>query len=86
LAVVGLAQSRHSADLMFDLAGIVADRLHKVTKTYWETSAPKVWPPPETYRQTLQAAETMLPGARFRRHLLWRYSITWTKPLARTFQ
>jgi hypothetical protein len=81
LAVVGLAQSRQSADLMFDLAGIVADRLHKVTKTYWETSAPKVWPPPETYRQTLQAAETMLPGARFRRHLLWRYSITWTKPL-----
>ena len=80
LAVVGLAQSRHGADLMFDLAGVAADRLHKVTKTYRETSAPKLWPPPETYRQTRQAAETVLPDARYRRLLLWRYSITWTKP------
>jgi 2-polyprenyl-3-methyl-5-hydroxy-6-metoxy-1,4-benzoquinol methylase len=80
LAVVGLARSRHRTDLMFDLAGVVADRLHKVTKTYWETSAPKIWPPHETYSQTGQAAEAVLPGARFRCHLLWRYSITWTKP------
>jgi len=83
LAVVGLAQSRHGADLIFDLAGIAADRLHKVTKTYWETSAPKIWPPAETYRQTRRAVETVLPGARYRRHLLWRYSITWTKPTER---
>jgi 2-polyprenyl-3-methyl-5-hydroxy-6-metoxy-1,4-benzoquinol methylase len=80
LAVVGLAQSGHGADLMFDLAGVVADRLHKVTKTCRETSAPKIWPPPETYRQTRRAAGSVLPGARYRRHLLWRYSITWTKP------
>jgi 2-polyprenyl-3-methyl-5-hydroxy-6-metoxy-1,4-benzoquinol methylase len=80
MAVVGLAQSRHRADLIFDLAGIVVDRLHKVTKTYWDTSAPKIWPPPETFRQTRQVAETVLPDARYRRHLLWRYSITWTKP------
>jgi 2-polyprenyl-3-methyl-5-hydroxy-6-metoxy-1,4-benzoquinol methylase len=83
LAVVGLAQSRHRTDLIFDVAGVVADRLHKVTKTYWETSAPKIWPPAETYRQTRQAAETVLPGARYRRRLLWRYSITWTKPTER---
>jgi SAM-dependent methyltransferase len=25
-------------------------------------------------------AESMLPGARVRRHLLWRYSIVWTRP------
>ena len=83
LAVVGLAQSRHRTDLIFDLAGLVADRLHKVTKTYWETPARKVWPPPETYRQTRQAAGAVLSGAQYRRHLLWRYSITWTKPTER---
>lgn len=22
----------------------------------------------------------LLPGARYRRHLLWRYSLIWTKP------
>jgi 2-polyprenyl-3-methyl-5-hydroxy-6-metoxy-1,4-benzoquinol methylase len=80
LAVVGLARSTPGADLMFDLAGVVADRLLKATKTYRETSAPKIWPPPETYRQTRQAAEAVLPGTRYRRHLLWRYSLTWTKP------
>jgi hypothetical protein len=25
-------------------------------------------------------ARQMLPGARYRRHLLWRYSLIWTKP------
>jgi hypothetical protein len=27
-------------------------------------------------------AERALPRARFRRHLLWRYSIVWTRPSA----
>ena len=25
-------------------------------------------------------AARLLPGARYRRHLLWRYSLLWTKP------
>ena len=27
-----------------------------------------------------QVCERVLPGARVRRHLLWRYSIVWRKP------
>jgi predicted TPR repeat methyltransferase len=27
-----------------------------------------------------KAAARLLPGARYRRHLLWRYSLLWTKP------
>jgi hypothetical protein len=26
------------------------------------------------------AAREVLPGVRYRRHLLWRYSLVWTKP------
>jgi 2-polyprenyl-3-methyl-5-hydroxy-6-metoxy-1,4-benzoquinol methylase len=80
LAVVGLARSRYPADLAWDLAGAIGTRLHKLTKTYWETSAPKIWPPPDTFGQTRGVVRTTLAGARYRRHILWRYSLVWTKP------
>lgn len=44
------------------------------------STAPIVWPPPRTYPQVRRLTERLLPGARFRRHLLWRYSIVWTRP------
>ncbi len=36
-----------------------------------------------TLSQVRQTCERILPGARITRHLLWRYSIVWTKPFAR---
>jgi hypothetical protein len=55
-------------------------RVHKRTKGFSEIRAPTVWPPPETYRQTRQVAEALLPGVNYRRHVLFRYSLVWTKP------
>ncbi|WP_406316412.1 class I SAM-dependent methyltransferase [Streptosporangium sp. NBC_01639] len=80
LVVVGLARSRIPADLPWELAAAVGTRLHKLKRTYWEHSAPMVWPPPETYAGMRRIAEETLPGVRYRRHLLWRYSLAWTKP------
>ena len=80
LAVVGLARSRYPRDLAFDAAGAIGTTVHQLTKGYWETSAPKVWPPPETFGETRRIATRTLPGARYRRRLLWRYSLVWTKP------
>lgn len=80
LVVVGLARSRSPADLAYDLAGAVATRLHRRTKKIWESTAPQVWPPPESYGEVRRTAREQLPGARYRRHLLWRYSLVWTKP------
>lgn len=77
LAVVGCARGVTLADLPFEVGGAVAHRLFMVTRPYWEHSAPKVWPPPESYA----AMRRELPGVRYRRHLLWRYSLVWTKPL-----
>jgi SAM-dependent methyltransferase len=82
LAVVGLARASYPADLPRDAAAAVVHRLHKATKGYWEISSPTVWPPPETYAGMRDLAAELLPGARFRRHLLWRYSLVWTKPAA----
>ena len=41
---------------------------------------PIVWPPPLSYRQMRHIAAVRLPGVQYRRHVLWRYSLRWTKP------
>lgn len=79
LAVVGLARTSSPRDLLFDLGGVVATRTHRRTKTYWETPAPKIWPPPHTYGQLRRISATILPGRKFRRGAMWRYLLTWTK-------
>jgi 2-polyprenyl-3-methyl-5-hydroxy-6-metoxy-1,4-benzoquinol methylase len=79
VAVVGVARSRSPSDIPYDLAGAVATRVHKRSKGWWETSAPKVWPPPESFTGTRRIAARVLPGSRFRRHVLWRYSLVWTR-------
>jgi 2-polyprenyl-3-methyl-5-hydroxy-6-metoxy-1,4-benzoquinol methylase len=80
LAVVGVARSRYPVDLPAELAGVAAHQVLRLRKGYWQHSSPVVWPPPLTYRETRQIAEETLPGVRFRRHLLWRYSLIWRKP------
>jgi 2-polyprenyl-3-methyl-5-hydroxy-6-metoxy-1,4-benzoquinol methylase len=80
LVVIGLARSQLPKDVPWEVAGAVATRAHKLTKRGWDTPAPKIWPPPHTYDQIKGLAETVLPGATFRRRALWRYVLTWTKP------
>lgn len=81
LCVVGLARSRLPGDLPFDVAGAVAHRFHVWSKDYWEHPSPAVWPPPESYAGMRRLAAELLPGVRFRRHVLWRYSLMWSKPV-----
>ena len=80
LAIVGLARSVYPIDLPIDVAGAVAHRGHLLTKRYWRHPSPIVWPPVETFAGMRRLAAELLPGARYQRHLLWRYSVTWTRP------
>lgn len=80
LAIIGLARPDLPADLPFVLASVIATQYCKITKTYWKHPSPTVWPPPQTYAAMRLLAGRTLPGVRYRRHLLWRYSLTWTKP------
>jgi SAM-dependent methyltransferase len=69
LVVVGLARSRYPADLPRDLVAAVTHRLHRLTKPYWEHSAPKVWPSRavEAFRPiTCGARDRSLPYGRIR--------------------
>jgi 2-polyprenyl-3-methyl-5-hydroxy-6-metoxy-1,4-benzoquinol methylase len=80
LVIVGLARSRLPAHLPWEAAAIIAHRGYKLTRTYWEQPSPTVWPPPHTYAEVHALARQALPGVRYRRHVLWRYSLVWTKP------
>jgi SAM-dependent methyltransferase len=88
LVVVGLARESLGG-LPFAAASVIAHQWHHRWRHRDERApasepvAPIVWPPPHTYPQVRRLAREMLPGARFRRRLLWRYSLVWTKPGAR---
>lgn len=86
LAIVGLARTDLPADLPLVLASVVATHSHKIMRRRVRATAPEAylsptrWPPPQTYSEVRDLAARTLPGVRYRRHLLWRYSLTWTKP------
>ena len=80
LAIVGLARKRYPADLPFALAGAVGHRVHTLSKPCWEDAAPRVWPPRATFAETRRLARRVLPGVHYRRLLLFRDALVWTKP------
>jgi 2-polyprenyl-3-methyl-5-hydroxy-6-metoxy-1,4-benzoquinol methylase len=79
LVVVGLARETLPRDLPFALAGVTAGWAHRAIKGHWQHPSPTVWPPPVTFQEMRSLASDVLPGSTYRRHLLFRYSITWRK-------
>jgi len=80
LVVSGVARSRWS-DLPLDVVAVIANLGYRAARGYWHHPSPIVWPPSHTYREIRALAGDILPGVRYRRHLLWRYSLTWTRPV-----
>ncbi len=90
LAVIGLARGISPADAGWLVPAMIGTRVHKAASAARRRGAggrpgqgyqsPVIWPPPLTYAATRRLAAQILPGARYRRHLYWRYSLVWTKP------
>jgi hypothetical protein len=79
LAVVGLGRHASLADWLMDGAGIPLNQYYKRTRGETDPGAP-IMEPDMSWSQVRETAARVLPGARYRRHLLWRYSLVWTKP------
>lgn len=79
LGIVGLATSRSVWDLGHDLLGSVADRVLRRRHGWSEVTVPTKRPR-QSYSRVLRVAALMLPGCRYRRHVLFRYSLVWTRP------
>ncbi|MWA02264.1 methyltransferase domain-containing protein [Actinomadura sp. LD22] len=79
LVVIGLANNAGLKDLIYSAAGVPGHVLHRrVLKrgSAGEPGAPLA-DPDMTWGEVRDGALRLLPGAVFRRHLLWRYSIVW---------
>ena len=79
LAILGLARSRYPADLPRDVAAVIVNQAYRLANNRWESPAPTVCPPTHSFREIRFLAEPIIPRARYRRHLLWRYSLIWTQ-------
>ena len=79
LGVVGLARSGSLHDHARDAMGVVETRVRRLRRPHTMVTAP-VCDPEETYREIRTVATDLLPGVRFRRHNLFRYSLVWTRP------
>ena len=79
LAVIGLALNRSLADFAADLPGVPVNLFYRAVYREGSSGAP-VKDPDMTWGQVRATARALLPGVRYRRHLLWRYSLLWQKP------
>jgi SAM-dependent methyltransferase len=79
LAVVGLAADKSLADIVKGAPAVPVDPFYRVIYRRGESGAP-IMDPDHSWREVRTAAANALPGVRYRRHLLWRYSLLWRKP------
>jgi ubiquinone/menaquinone biosynthesis C-methylase UbiE len=79
LAVVGLAADKSVTDLLAGAPGVPATWFYRAIYRKGGSGAP-IMDPELSWRETRAAAADALPGVRYRRHLLFRYSLRWRKP------
>jgi SAM-dependent methyltransferase len=79
LAVVGLAVNGSPADYLIGAPGVPANLVYRALRGQGGSGAP-VKDPEMTWAEVHATARAVLPGVRYRRHLLWRYSLRWRKP------
>ncbi|MFE3194443.1 class I SAM-dependent methyltransferase [Nocardia sp. NPDC059240] len=80
LALIGMARNSSVADLPWEAAALLTSFKDRLFRAQWAHPSPVVWPPPQTYAEVCRTATELLPGVHYRRHVLWRYSLVWTKP------
>jgi len=80
LAVIGLAAGKSLADLLTAAPGVPVNLFYRAIYREGESGAP-IMDPQMTWREVRAEAARLLPGVRYRRHLLWRYSLRWQRPI-----
>ncbi|WP_306749365.1 SAM-dependent methyltransferase [Saccharothrix yanglingensis] len=84
LAVLGLAREEGLLDRAASLASVPLDLAARLVRDDPVHAAP-VTGPEQSLREVRAVADRVVPGARFRRRLFWRYSMIWRRPSADTF-
>ncbi|WP_225814522.1 class I SAM-dependent methyltransferase [Streptomyces spinosus] len=81
LVVIGIAGPGSVVDLLHLAAAVPSVKL--LSRRRGGSSAPEKMPvadPDTTFAEARKTAHRVLPDSRFRRRLLWRYTLLWEKP------
>jgi len=78
LAVVGLAANGSVDDYLADGLAIPVGLFYRAVHGKGDPGAP-IKDPEMTWAEVRATARRLLPGVRYRRHLMWRYSLLWRK-------
>jgi SAM-dependent methyltransferase len=83
LVVISLARSGTLRELAVGAAGVPAHQFHRMRNRKHACGDPgaPIVDPVMTWSQVREEALGVLPGARYERLALWRYAITWRKPV-----
>ncbi|WP_062210517.1 class I SAM-dependent methyltransferase [Demequina oxidasica] len=65
-----------------EIGASFADKAQRLWRGWWDHGTPSAWPPPHTFDEVRDAAVEILPGCEIKNHLLYRYTLTWSKPEA----
>lgn len=82
LVVVGLARESNATEWAATIAAAPVVRAVKVVRRAGGPEGMPATDPQMGYGQVRAQARRLLPGVRYRRHVLRRYSLSWTKPAA----
>jgi SAM-dependent methyltransferase len=80
LAIVGLYRHQTLSDFALDTLAVPSSWLLRALRGYFEPPTRKQMPT-ETLREIRDAGQALLPGSVVRRLLLFRYQLTWKKPV-----
>ncbi|MBC6466603.1 class I SAM-dependent methyltransferase [Actinomadura alba] len=80
LVIVGLGRNATPVDRLISLLGVPLAQVNRLRPGHGNPHGVPVTDPEMSWGRIRAEADRLLPGARFRRHLLWRYSLVWTKP------
>jgi 2-polyprenyl-3-methyl-5-hydroxy-6-metoxy-1,4-benzoquinol methylase len=82
VVAVGVARVSRPPEALMQVVGAAQHAFLKRRRTFWEHTAPMVWPPHHTYAEVRRVAKAELPGVRWRLLPMWRYAVVWRKPEA----
>ncbi|KOU67637.1 SAM-dependent methyltransferase [Streptomyces sp. MMG1533] len=80
LVIVGLARDRAPLDWVIGALGVPANLFHRSRRNEGGPAGMPIEDSTMSWSEVRQAAHRLLPGCRFRRRLLWRYTLVWDKP------
>ncbi|MFD3500962.1 class I SAM-dependent methyltransferase [Streptomyces sp. NPDC058678] len=80
LVIVGLARDRAPLDWVIGSLGVPLNLVHRYRRGEGGPAGMPMEESAMSWSEVRQAAHRLLPGSRFRRRLLWRYTLVWDKP------